>query len=276
MDLTQLVHPTAGGLACAIGAVVAGASLFHDGLRALRLRRRFARLTEQPLDGDLDGFAHVRGTVALESPLFSPLASLPCAGFQLELHTVGAPVAKTVEERRAFRVTASGTSALLDSPGGRWSLGVTAEREVAADEPVPGSLARLIERVPEASWWRRAGGRLRLVERALPAGAACHVVGYALRLHPLEQPEAAELVRTGTDGDFAVADAAPAPAAPALRLWPGEFHDFLLVSDAPPAACELAVPAWRTLGAFAGPALSMLGLLYLAAAADALRALGRL
>ena len=70
---------------------------------------------------------------------------------------------------------------------------------------------------------------------------------------------------------------ATAPASPA-RGWgsgPGEFLDFLLVSDRAPAARDLAVPAWRTVGAFAGPALSLLGLLYLAAAADQLRALGR-
>ena len=69
---------------------------------------------------------------------------------------------------------------------------------------------------------------------------------------------------------------ASAPAPPELWLGPGEFLDFLFVSDRAPVARDLAVPAWRALGAFAGPALSLLGLLYLAAAAEQLRALGRL
>jgi hypothetical protein len=275
MDLTQLVHPTAGGLACAIGAVVAGAPLFSDGLRSLRLRRHVARLTEQPLAGDLAGFAHVSGVVALESPLFTPLSAAPCAGFQLVVHAVGAPVVGTVEQRRAFRLRGRDVSARLDSTDGRWSLSATAEREVAADEPLSGSLARLLEQVPEALWWRRAGGRLRLVERALLAGSSCHVVAFARRSHPLERFVAQEYARTGTDDTFEVASAGEAPPACELWLGPGEFLDFVFVSDRAPAARDLTVPAWRALGAFAGPALSLLGLLYLAAAADHLRALGR-
>jgi hypothetical protein len=275
MDLTQLVHPTAGGLACAIGAVVAGAPIFSDGLRSLRLRRHFADLTEKPLADSLAGLAHVRGTVALESPMFTPLSSAPCAGFQLVVHAVGAPIVKTVEERRPFRVAAPGGSALLDSTEGCWSLPVTAEREVAAGEVLSGALARLLDRVPEALWWRCAGGRLRLVERALLAGTPCHVVGFARRSHPLEQPAALEFVRSGTDATFEVAAANVAAPAPELWLGPGEFLDFCFVSDRPPAARDLTVSPWRALGAFAGPALSLLGLLYLAAAADHLRALGR-
>ena len=275
MDLTQLVHPTAGGLACAIGAVVAGAPLFSDGLRSLRLRRHVAGLTEKPLADDLAGFAHVSGAVALESPMFTPLSAAPCAGFQLVVHAVGAPVVRTVEERRPFRLTGRDASARLDSTDGCWSLPATAEREVAADEPLTGSLARLLEQVPEALWWRRAGGRLRLVERALLAGSPCHVVGFARRSHPLEQPAALEFVRTGTDATFEAVSAAAATQACELWLGPGEFLDFLFVSDRAPAARDLAVPAWRVLGAFAGPALSLLGLLYLAAAADHLRSLGR-
>jgi len=276
MDLAQLVQPTAGGLACAIGAVVAGAPLFSDGLRSLRLRRHVAGLTEQPLADDLAGFAHVSGSVALESPMFTPLSAAPCAAYQLVVHAVGAPVVKTVEERRPFRLTGRGVSARLDSTGGTWSLPATAEREVAADEPLTGNLARLVEQVPEALWWRRAGGRLRLVERALLAGADCHVVGFARHSHPLELPVALEYVRTGTDDTFEAVVADAAPTAPELWLGPGELLDFLYVSDRAPVARDLAVPAWRVLGAFVGPALSLLGLLYLAAAAEHLRSLGRI
>jgi hypothetical protein len=275
MDLAQFVHPTAGGLACAIGAVVAGAPLFSDGLRSLRRRRRSAGLAERPLAADLAGFVHVSGSVALESPMFTPLTSSPCAGFQLEVHTVGAPVVKTVEERRPFRLAGREASARLESTAGRWSLPATGEREIAADEPLTEHLARLLGQVPEALWWRRAGGRLRLVERALLAGSSCHVVGFARCAHPLEQPAAIEFVRTGTDATFEVVSASATAQVCELWLGPGEFLDFLFVSDREPVARDLAVPAWRVLGAFAGPALSLLGLLYLAAAADQWRALGR-
>ena len=275
MDLTQLVHPTAGGLACAVGAVVAGAPLFSDGLRSLRLRRHSADFAERPLADGLAGLVHVSGTVTLDSPMFTPLSADPCAAFQLEVHTVGAPIVKTVEERRPFRVVGREASARLESTVGRWSLSATAEREVAAGEPLTGSLARLLGRVPEALWWRRSGGRLRLVERALLAGSSCHVVGFARRAHSLDQLEGFELVRTGTDGTLDVAVTSAAAQVCELWLGPGEFLDYLFVSDRAPVAHDLVVPAWRTLGAFAGPALSLLGLLYLAAVADQLRTLGR-
>ena len=275
MDLAQFVHPTAGGLACAVGAVVAGAPLFSDGLRSLRLRRHFAGLAETPLADGLAGFVHVNGTVTLDSPMFTPLSAAPCAAFQLEVHTVGAPIVKTVEERRPFRVVGREASARLESTAGRWSLSATAEREVAADEPLTEHLARLLGQVPEALWWRRAGGRLRLVERALLAGSSCHVVGFARCAHALEQPAALEFVRTGTDATFEVVSASATAQVCELWLGPGEFLDFLFVSDRAPVVRGLVVPAWRTLGAFAGPALSLLGLLYLAAAADQLRTLGR-
>ncbi len=81
-----------------------------------------------------------------------------------------------------------------------------------------------------------------------------------------------ELLRTGTDPRPEVT-AAPAPGI-ALRLEPDDYVGFLLVSDRAPAPGTLAVPAWRTIGALAGPALSLMGLLYLAAAAERMRSLG--
>ncbi len=276
MDPAQFVHPTLGGLACALGAVVSGAALFRAGLRALRLRRHRAGLAEKPLTGGLEGFVHVSGTVTLDSPMFTPLSAAPCAAFQLEIQAVGAPIVKTVEERRPFRVVGPGATARLESTAGRWPLPATAAREVAPDEPLPERLSRLLGRVPEAVWWRRAGGRLRLVERSLLPGSSCHVAGFARSRHALDRLEVVELEATGTDGAFEVAVADTRAEECELSLGPGDLVDFLFVSDRAPEARDLAAPAWRTLGAFAGPALSLLGLLYLAAAADALRALGRL
>jgi hypothetical protein len=274
MDLTVFLHPTAGGLVCAIGAVVAGAPLFSDGVRAVRLRRFLATLSERPIGPDLSGFTHVSGRVAIESPMFPPLSPEPCAGFQLEVHGIGTLIAKSVEARRAFRVTSGTGSVRVDPAGGRWALPVTAEREVAPDETLTQAQERLLQRVPDAVLWRRAGGRLRLVERSLRAGAPCHVVGFARQTGVAPQA-AAEVVgaRTGTD-DAAVVLA----EAPALETWigPGEFLDFLFVSDRAPEPAALAPSRWRSVGAVLGPALSLLGLLYLASAADALRALGRL
>jgi hypothetical protein len=94
-------------------------------------------------------------------------------------------------------------------------------------------------------------------------------------VHSLDHLEGLELVRTGTDGALDVAVASSAAQVCEFWLGPGELLDFFFVSDREPATSDLAVPAWRPLGAFAGPALSLLGLLYLAAAADQLRTLGR-
>jgi hypothetical protein len=272
MDLTQLVHPTAGGLACAVGAVVAGAPLFSDGLRAARLAAHVAALERKPIGRDLEGFVHVSGEIVLESPLVTPLTSRDCAGYRLEVRALGAPLALAIEERRFFRVDDGTESALVASTGGRWSYVTTADRVIEPGEPIPEPLVGRIGASARVRGWRRLGGRLRLIERAILAGRICHVVGFARRARPLDLPLEYELARTGTDG------AAVAPevlAAPAAELWlgPGESLDFLLVSHASPRPVELSVPRWRTLGAAVGPALTLAGLLYLANAADALRAL---
>lgn len=277
MDLTLFTHPTAGGLAGAVGAVVAGAPLFSDGLRALRLRRRLRRLGPASAPERADGFRRLAGTVALESPLFAPLSARPCAAFRLELRAEGAPIAKTVGDERPFRVVTKDTVAHVEADGACWALPQTAEREVAAAEALNGTLTRLLERAPEVRAWRRAGGRLRLTERALVAGAACHVVGHAQLVRAAAPPLEAEtvLLRTGTDDVPQTLSFAPVDPGPELWVGPDGLVDFTFVSDHEPAAGELAVPRWRTLGLLAGPALSLFGLLYLAAAADALRALGR-
>ncbi len=274
MVLAEVAHPTAGGLACAVGAVVAGAPIFSDGLRAARLARHVAELSEEPIGEDLDGFVHVSGTIGLESPLFTPISSKPCAAFRLEARVPGMPWGAALEERRFFRVEAGGASALVASTGGRWSFATTAERVVEAGEPLSENLARLLDEMPQARWWRRLGRRLRLTERALLAGKVCHVVGFARRAHPLEVPLSYELTRTGTDAADGVALSLGAPVTE-LWLGPGESLDFLLVSHRAPRALELAVPRWRTLGTIVGPILTLGGLLYLAGAAESLRSLGR-
>jgi len=289
MDIVFLTHPTAGGLAGAVGAVVAGAPLFSDGLRALRLRRRLRRLGTPPASCAPGGFGHVEGTVALESPLFAPLSARPCAAFRLELRAEGAPIAATVGEERSFRVVSREGLVHVEADDVRWRLPHTAEREVAPDEVLSGTLARWLESSPEVLLWRRSGGRLRLIERALVAGAACHVVGRVERVRAEATAVAVEdetvLLRTGTDGVPEVVetgaargrrDAWHATGADGPELWvgPDGLVDFTLVSDRAPTAADLAMPRWRTFGVLIGPVLSLLGLLYLAAAVDALRGLG--
>jgi len=67
----------------------------------------------------------------------------------------------------------------------------------------------------------------------------------------------------------------PFPAEVDLWVDGGGHLDFVLVSDAPPARADLTVSWWRGLGLVMGPAMSLAGLLYLAHAADQLRARGR-
>jgi hypothetical protein len=272
MDLVQILQPSAAGLTLAAAAIVAGAPLFASGMRAVRLRKHFRQLQRFPLAELPGGFAHVRGRVALESPLFSPLSAMPCAGFQLEVKAEGLSLHRGVDERRAFRLEDGAASALVDAHSGRWLVSATCERELRAEQPVSEGLAALLGRVPEALWWRRAGGTLVLVERALNAGSECHVVG---SIRPrAAAPATVEWARTGTDDIRAVADR---PGAADADLWigPDDHLDFLLVSDQPPGDDDLRIPHRRAAGVLIGPALSLGGLLYLASVADYLRALGR-
>ena len=179
MELPVWLQPTAAGLSFAAAAVATGAPLFSDGLRALRLRSMMPRLREVPLGGGTSGLIHVRGTVRLESPLFSPLSSAPCAGFRLEVRGAGTPVARGLDEFRPFRIASGGVSALVRGAKVRWVLSKTATREVAPGQPLTQNLATLLQRIPEALWLRRSGVTLRLTERALYEGAECHVVGCA-------------------------------------------------------------------------------------------------
>jgi len=277
MNLALWLLPTPGGLALAALAVIVGAPLFSDGLRALRLRRQLAGLRPGALEPSSSRLAQVCGRVALESPLFAPISGVPCAGFALEAHAVGLPLTRVVDERRAFRLVADGVSAHVPEDKGAWDLGMTGECEITANESLSSGLTALLERSPEALWWRRSGGTLHLIERALRSDAECHVVGRVRRPRAqyvgaqLEQ----EMLRTGTDGDIAFVATPVVAAAPDLWIDEGDPSDFMLVSDRAPDLRRFAVPLYRVAGVLIGPALGLAGMLYLASAADYLRSVGR-
>lgn len=278
------LYPSGAGMLLAAAAVVLGAPLFGAGLRALRLRRHFSALSHPLLTDAPTGFIHLSGTVAPESPMFAPLSGSPCAGFRLEVNVVGFPITRRLSEQRRFRLSGGGVSASVHELGARWDLTVTAEREIAADQVLSERLSGLLERMPDAMLARRRGRALRLVERALMVGSECHVVGQARHSRPVElvAEMESELQRTGTDDMPQVAGVHATIRVPATRsepdLWVGggEHLDFLLVSDRPPNAARLMPPAYRILGIAIGPALSLAGLLYLASALEAMRALARL
>ncbi len=273
MHAAWLPHPAT--LTLAAAAVITGAPLFSEGLRALRLRRRLARLQSTGPDAGLpDGLAHIQGRVVLESPLFAPLSRRPCAGWQLEVRGIGAPVARTAEVHRAFGLRGRGEQVHVAGDRAQWRVAVTAEHVLAADEPVSGTLEGVLGSLPEAMWWRRAGGRLELREHALFAETECHVVGTVQHAAvAIGESDEEQLLATGT------ADAVPASIAAAppshVSIGAGEPYDLLLVSDTAPAPESLAVPWHRVAGVFLGPAISLAGLLYLAHAADQLRQMAR-
>ncbi len=277
--------PSPLGLGLAAAAVVLGAPLFSDGLRALRLRRHLLSVRETGLEATTHGFTHVRGLVALESPLFSPLGGEPCAGFRLDVAGEGQPVRRHVRVQRAFRLVDRGATARVAGDAARWDLEITATRRIAPDEPMSERLTALLAGVPEAEWLRRAGVPLVLTERALLAGRECHVVGFARSTAAIDYATPEVMARTGTDaGELVIDDllAAVAPetgrvrrAEPAVTLSTGEHLDFLLVSDRAPAPGQLHVPSYRAFGVILGPALTLAGMFYLAAAADFVRAAGR-
>jgi hypothetical protein len=275
MEWVEFLKPNAAGMTLAAAAIVAGAPLFSSGMRALRLRQQFARLELRRLRDLPGGFALVRGRVALESPLFSPLSATPCAGFQLDIIAEGLSLQRSVAERRPFRLEDDGTSALIGAQSARWLVSASAERELPAAQAPTEGLHALLQRVPEALWWRHAGGTLKLVEHALAAGAECHVVG-TVRSVAAAAAEV-EWARTGTDDGATAHGSGAAAADHEPELWIGlDSHlDFLLVSDQPPGEHDLHVPRHRALGVLVGPALSMGGLLYLASVADYLRSMGQ-
>lgn len=267
--------PSIAGVTVASAAVVIGAPLFSAGLRALRLRRTLARVRASRLGDAPEGLVQTSGRVALESPLFSPVSLKRCAGYRLEFSGVDFPARGAIEEQRPFRLVDGGVVAHVAAARARWTMPQTAESVIEAEEPLTERMLHLIGTVPEAAWLRQSGRRIRLVERALLSGATCHVLGQAARTREVVVREEVEMLRTGTD-DAPVTIATlveTAGDAPALWIGPADHTDFMRVSDTPIDPAALRAPARDLAGLVAGPLLGMLGLLYLAAAADHWRAL---
>lgn len=264
-------------------AVAGGAPLFSEGLRVLRLRRSLARLPERALRELPDGFAHVRGRVALESPLFAPLSGKPCAGFLLEIGTAERGRVTVISERRSFRVVSEGVVARVAGDRGHWQLAPGTARLITRDEALSERLTQLIAQSPEAEWLRRSGSSLAMVERVLPAGAECHVVGSVHVSRPVQTVEEVIALRTGTDDtpvasvtrtvDLLGGSRAATAVEPDLAIDEGGSLEYLYVSDAAPIHLADAQPAWKLIGLGLGPVLSLTGLLYLANAADRLRSI---
>lgn len=267
--------PSLAGVVFAAGAVAIGAPLFGAGLRALRLRRVLGRLRPSALEDAEPGTVQARGRVALESPLFAPLSGQRCAGFRLEAEGVGVPVSRAIEDLRPFRLMGGGTVAKVAVSAARWNMPVTAERILEPDEPLTERLLSLLSEMPEAAWLRQSGRRIRLIERALLSGAECHVIGQLARIGQVEWREEIELARTGTDDQpitigTLIAETADAPSA---WIGPVDKTDWMHVSSEPVDPASLRAPLRHLAALVAGPLLGLLGLLYLAAAADHWRAL---
>lgn len=272
MNYVLGLAPSGAGLVLAAGAVIGGARLFSAGLQASRLRRQLGRVRPVVAGDAPDGdFAHVTGAVALESPMFGPISGSPCAGYDLEVRGIGAPVRCVVSERRPFRIDGPNGSAEVPDALGFWDVGVSAKREIGADEGISAGLAALLARAPETLWWRRAGGRLYVTERALLATATCHVVGRVHVAHAIPIEAGAQALRTGTDD--AVAWSVPTEQAQ-LVIGAGDHLGWMLVSDREPRPERMRVSLIRTAGTVIGPLLALWGILYFAGAADRVRTLG--
>ncbi|HET9327555.1 MAG TPA: hypothetical protein VFQ05_12345 [Candidatus Eisenbacteria bacterium] len=272
MALVIQTTPVGGAIAAAL--VVAGASMFGAGLRSLRLRRQLSRLEVLSPGDERTGFGRVEGRVALESPLVGPLSGQPCAGYRLEVLGPRSMRLATLDDLRPFRLIAeSGTAHVAGVDGGTWDLPVVAQRGVAPADELSENLRALLHQSPEAQWMRRAGMTVTLVERALRAGESCCVIGAARPAQPYELISDVELARTGTDD--APLSALRRAQAPELWIEPDPQLQYLRISLEPPPTATLAVSPWRTLGLIAGPLLSLAGMIYLMALADALRALTR-
>jgi hypothetical protein len=286
-----VLHPTGAGTLLAAAALAAGAPLFSDGLRALRLRRGLRALRPAPLGELADGLTHASGCVTLESPLFAPLSGRPCAGWRLAVSNALQPVPRVIEEWRDFRLVDGTASARVEGTAAAWDLMVTAWRDVAPGEPLSENVRALLERLPDGRWLRESGQPLRLVEHALCAGATAHVIGHArlgearVAFAGVAATTTVRELRTGTDGATVTIedDAPPAPSpaaafatalAPEWTLGADEALGFLRVCDAPPRPERLRVSALRVGGLALGPALGLAGMIYLTQLADWLRVHG--
>lgn len=260
---------TTAGMLAAVACVVAGGPLFAGGLRALRERRLLAGLSRSPVRARTYGFMHVAGTVALESPLFSPLSMRPCAGFRLEVRAGDGAAGGRVSQQRGFRLVSGEDEAFVEADAGEWIMPVTAEREVAAGEQVSANMAALLERDETLRWLRDRRAPMRIVERALEAGARVEVIGCAGESEPVAPAEPEWLAATGTDGGGFPAVAAVPPARPSLHIRGADPIELRVVAGDPADPARFSPPPWRTAGLVLGPLLSLAGLVYLVHAAEA-------
>jgi hypothetical protein len=269
MAFLQPLPVTALGLLAATACVVAGGPLFAAGRRALRLRRVLGSLHEAPLTADSHGWVLVRGRVALEGPLFAPLSGKRCAGYDLEVCGERSHVGGIVAEQRPFRLECGELTALVSPDGARWRAPATAERTLNVEDALPERLVELLERNAEIRWLRDRRVPLRIVERALEAGSEVTVLAVAHSERVFEHHETTELAATGTDDGIATTLTTGDPA-PVPQLWLGAESDG---SDGPrvfagrPDLRALRPSLWRVGLVGAGPALTLMGLLYLAWAA---------
>ena len=274
MDLGISLLPTGPGLAAAALAVIAGAPMFSDGLRSLRLARGFRALRQTPIADALSGLAHVRGQVVLESPMFSPLTGTPCAGFNLEVFGPRGRVPRALGQFRPFRLVDGGTVARVNPEGASCHLQTVAHRDLKAGDTLSQNLTAILDRTPEVAWSLRRGVPLTITERVLGAGSDVHVVGTLRRSRILELVNEEVVARTGTDDAVAVSTAVHADLEPECWIGAGDHLDYLLISDREPQRSQFRVSPLRVAGVVIGPALGLAGLLLLADAADRLRAMG--
>src|SRR5262249_48235978 len=214
------------------------------------------------------------------SPLFAPISSRRCAGFELEVVAERSRGGGVVGEKRPSRLEHGGASALVSPERAQWQAPVTAERRVDPAESLPERLAQLLESNAEIRWLRDRRAPLRIVERALEPGAVVSVLGVAREERVAARASHAEIVElaaTGTDDGVATTITA-GDGSSAAELWIAGDDDARIgaqVYSEPPDPRKLSPSFWHlTLVGF-GPVLSLIGLLYLARAAAPLLA-GRL
>lgn len=268
MDLLPPLPPTFVTFALAAGSVVAGAPLFATGRRALRLRQALVGLHEASLSADAAGLVAVRGRVALEGPMFAPLSGRACAGFTLEVAGDRMRVGAVLHELRPFRLLGESASARVVAEHARLGTAITAERLLAAGEALPQRLAELLGSSPEVRWLLDRRVPLRLVERALEAGAEVVVTGMARpAFATVATVERVTLAATGTDGGGwadVTSHVVTANTEPSLWIEAGEPLERLEITPSAPTAAQLAAPRWQVLLVLAGPLLALAGLLALA------------
>ena len=272
MALLEPLPSTALGLLAATACVVAGGPVFAAGRRALRLRQALRSLEEKPLEPDASGWVLVRGRVALASPMSAPLSGKPCAGYELDVCGERSRVGGLVAERRPFQLECGAATASVSPDGAHWRTPVTGERTLAITDPLPERLGELLETNAEIRWLRDRRVPLRIVERALEAGAEVTVLALARSERTAASAETVELAATGTDDGLATTLTSGDPVV-THELWlSGDEaagtgpHVFSGDPDLRPLKPSL----WRVALVGAGPALTLSGLLYLAWAATPL------